>query len=154
MFSRPRRGGAPGLRGAYHFGSDSPGTRDRKMRCGHQTRGTVHQRSRTRQTRPTAPSTVLSLASARVSELSPAKVRLARLKEVPKMAARNRHESLTWGLLILVLGVLLQIHYLRPELQILRNLWKFWPVLLIVAGLNRLFRYFSSRSAIGGEPPK
>jgi Domain of unknown function (DUF5668) len=70
------------------------------------------------------------------------------------MAARTRHESLTWGMLILILGVLLQIHYLRPELHILRNLWKFWPVLLIVAGLNRLFRYFSLRGAAGGEPPR
>jgi len=76
------------------------------------------------------------------------------LKEVPEMAARNRHESLTWGMLILILGVLLQIHYLRPELEILRNLWKFWPVLLIVAGLNRLFRYFTARGAAGGEPPR
>src|SRR6266571_4091705 len=113
------------LGGADHFGSDSPGSRDRKMRCSHRTRGTVHQRSRARQTRPPESPAVLSLFLARVSELSPTKVRLARLKEVPKMAARNRHESLTWGMLILILGVLLQIHYLRPELEILHNLWKF-----------------------------
>ncbi len=70
------------------------------------------------------------------------------------MAARNRYESLTWGLLILILGVLLQIHYLRPELHILRNLWKFWPILLIVAGLNRVVRYFSTSGIPGAEPPR
>lgn len=66
------------------------------------------------------------------------------------MAGRNRSESLTWGLLILLLGVLLQAHYLRPEWHILSNLWKFWPVLLIVMGLNKLIRYFSST----GSPPE
>ncbi len=65
------------------------------------------------------------------------------------MAARSRSESLTWGLCILLLGILLQAHYLRPEWHILRNLWKFWPVFLIVAGLNKLIRYFSSASTAG-----
>ena len=70
------------------------------------------------------------------------------------MAIRNRSESLTWGLVILMLGVLLQIHYLKPELDILENLWKFWPVLIIVMGVNKLVRYFSSKGTEGTEPPK
>ena len=70
------------------------------------------------------------------------------------MAVRNRSESLTWGLVILMLGVLLQIHYLKPELDILENLWKFWPVLIIVLGVNKLVRYFHSKGTEGTEPPK
>lgn len=70
------------------------------------------------------------------------------------MAVRNRSESLAWGLVILLLGVLLQIHYLRPELDILENLWKFWPVLIIVMGVNKLVRYFSAKGTQGAEPPK
>jgi hypothetical protein len=70
------------------------------------------------------------------------------------MAVRNRSESLTWGLVILLLGVLLQIHYLKPELDILENLWKFWPVLIIVMGVNKLVRYFSAKETAGTEPPK
>ena len=70
------------------------------------------------------------------------------------MAVRHRSESLIWGLLILFLGVLLQLHYLRPDLRILQNLWRFWPVLIIVMGVNKLVRYFSARSAEGIEPPK
>ena len=70
------------------------------------------------------------------------------------MAVRNRSESLTWGLLILLLGVLLQLDQLKPDLHILRNLWRFWPVLIIVLGVNKLARYFSSKQAEGVEPPK
>jgi hypothetical protein len=70
------------------------------------------------------------------------------------MAVRNRSESLTWGLVILMLGVLLQIHYLNPELDILENLWKFWPVLIIIMGVNKLIRYFSAKGTEGPEPPK
>jgi cell wall-active antibiotic response 4TMS protein YvqF len=70
------------------------------------------------------------------------------------MAVRNRTESLTWGLLILLLGVLLQLHYLKPELHILENLWRFWPVLIIIMGINKLVRYFSAKGAEGAEPPK
>jgi hypothetical protein len=71
-----------------------------------------------------------------------------------KMAVRNRSESLVWGLIILALGVLLQIHFLKPELHILQNLWRFWPVLIIVLGVNKLLRYFAARSQEGIEPPK
>lgn len=70
------------------------------------------------------------------------------------MAVRNRSESLVWGLIILALGVLLQIHFLKPELHILQNLWRFWPVLIIVLGVNKLLRYFSARGQEGIEPPK
>jgi hypothetical protein len=70
------------------------------------------------------------------------------------MGVRNRSESLTWGLIILMLGVLLQIHFLKPDLHILQNLWRFWPVLIIVLGVNKLLRYFSARSQDGGELQK
>ena len=70
------------------------------------------------------------------------------------MGVRNRSESLTWGLIILALGVLLQIHFLKPDLHILQNLWRFWPVLIIVLGVNKLLRYFSARSQDGSEPQK
>ena len=70
------------------------------------------------------------------------------------MAVRNRTESLTWGLLILLLGVLLQLDQLKPDLHILQNLWRFWPVLIIVMGVNKLVRYFSAKQADGVEPPK
>jgi hypothetical protein len=53
-----------------------------------------------------------------------------------------------------MLGVLLQIHFLKPDLHILQNLWRFWPVLIIVLGVNKLLRYFSARSQDGGELQK
>ncbi len=70
------------------------------------------------------------------------------------MTRRNRAESLTWGLFILLLGIVLLIGNLRPEWEVWRNLWKFWPVVLIVMGINVLIRYFSSQVPSGSEPPK
>lgn len=61
---------------------------------------------------------------------------------------------MTWGGLILMLGLLLQLHNLRPDLGILPNLYRFWPVLLIVAGLNKILRFFRARSSSEMTPPR
>ena len=70
------------------------------------------------------------------------------------MATGYKFESFTWGGLILVLGLLLQAHYLRPEWGILPNLYRLWPVLLIVAGLNKVLRFLSSRPSKEVNPPQ
>ena len=70
------------------------------------------------------------------------------------MAVRNRSESLTWGLMILLLGILLQVHFLKPDLEILQNLWKFWPVVIIIMGINKLIRYFAAKEAPGNDPTR
>jgi uncharacterized membrane protein HdeD (DUF308 family) len=70
------------------------------------------------------------------------------------MAVRNRGESVTWGLFVLVLGVVLLIGNFRPEWHVWNNLWKFWPVVLIIMGINALIRYFSSRPTPPPEPPR
>src|SRR5207249_2278576 len=45
-------------------------------------------------------------------------------EEVTSMAVRNRGESVTWGVFILVLGVVLLIGNFRPEWHVWSNLWK------------------------------
>jgi hypothetical protein len=70
------------------------------------------------------------------------------------MAVRNRGESVTWGIFVLALGVVLLIGNFRPEWHVWSNLWKFWPVVLIIMGINALVRYFSSRSTPPAEPPR
>jgi cell wall-active antibiotic response 4TMS protein YvqF len=73
-------------------------------------------------------------------------------REVTSMAVRNRVESLTWGLFILALGVVLLIGNFRGW-----DFWyilKFWPVVLIIMGVNALIRYFSSRTTLPPEPPR
>jgi len=67
------------------------------------------------------------------------------------MAVRNRTESLTWGIFVLALGVVLLIGNFRPEWHIWRNLWKFWPVILIIMGINALVRHFSSGTSLPPE---
>jgi hypothetical protein len=75
-------------------------------------------------------------------------------REVLSMTVRSRGESLIWGLFVLLLGLVLLIGNLRPEWHIWRNLWKFWPVILIVMGINALMRYFSAHSTLPPEPPR
>jgi hypothetical protein len=55
---------------------------------------------------------------------------------------------------VLLLGLVLLLGNLRPEWHIWRNLWKFWPVILIVMGINALMRYFSAHSTLPPEPPR
>src|SRR5262249_54901733 len=74
-------------------------------------------------------------------------------REVTRMAARSRIESLTWGLFVTFLGIVFLIGNFRPELRIWANIWKLWPVVLIIAGLNILSRYYASRSSSGSQPP-
>ena len=70
------------------------------------------------------------------------------------MAVRNRTESLTWGRFVLALGGVLLLGNFYPEWHIWRNLWKFWPVILIIMGINALARHFSSGSSLPPEPPR
>lgn len=69
------------------------------------------------------------------------------------MAARSRVESLTWGLFVTLLGIVFLIGNFRPDLRIWANIWRLWPVVLIIAGLNILSRYYASRSSSGPQPP-
>lgn len=53
-----------------------------------------------------------------------------------------RTESLIWGLFWIFIGGLLLLHNFYPEYRILANIWKFWPVLIIVIGINIIVRFF------------
>lgn len=64
-----------------------------------------------------------------------------------------QRRSIFSGLLLIVFGTLLLLGNLRPEMHVWRWLADYWPVLLIVWGLAKLYDYFAARSA-GMPPPR
>ncbi len=57
------------------------------------------------------------------------------------MAKNYTIESIIWGLFWVLIGALLLVHNFYPEFRILHNIWKFWPVLIIIIGINIIIRY-------------
>lgn len=82
-------------------------------------------------------------------------VKSARLINARAMAApadvaadilpRDDRESLGWGVAILVLGVLFQLHTL--DLIRFSTIWKLWPVPVIIFGIMMLRNYFASEES-------
>jgi len=59
---------------------------------------------------------------------------------------------LVFGLVVLVVGVLLLLNNLNIGVQInIRDLLQYWPVILLILGLNWLFLSFGSTSGTEGS---
>lgn len=58
------------------------------------------------------------------------------------MAARPFGGALTAGLILIVLGVVFLFENFDPEFSIWRIV-RYWPVILIIVGLRRLYDYFA-----------
>jgi hypothetical protein len=56
--------------------------------------------------------------------------------------------QLVWGLLLIISGVAILLD--RADLIDLGSVWHYWPLLLVVAGVNRSIGYPSARDFIGG----
>jgi hypothetical protein len=57
-----------------------------------------------------------------------------------------RREGLIWGLILVTVGAVLLLDNLELINFYWRNIWRFWPVVLIVAGINLIFSRFRSPS--------
>jgi hypothetical protein len=55
--------------------------------------------------------------------------------------ANTKRESLFWGLIILVLGMLFLLKNFGLEFDIWHLLGKYWPLILIYIGLKNIFLY-------------
>jgi hypothetical protein len=53
----------------------------------------------------------------------------------------TKKESLFWGLIILVLGMLFLLKNFGLEINIWHLLGKYWPVILIYIGLKNIYLY-------------
>jgi cell wall-active antibiotic response 4TMS protein YvqF len=59
------------------------------------------------------------------------------------MAAHIRSGALTWGLILIAIGVLLTLGNLREEFSVWRLLARYWPVILIIIGLKKIYGHFT-----------
>jgi DUF4097 and DUF4098 domain-containing protein YvlB len=66
---------------------------------------------------------------------------------------KPRRRSIFGGLVMVVLGLLLLANNLQPELRLGSLFYQYWPVLLIIWGLAKLFDYFASRRTGESAPP-
>jgi lia operon protein LiaF len=55
--------------------------------------------------------------------------------------AKAKKESLFWGFIILVLGVLFLMRNFGLELNVWRLVGKYWPLILIYIGLKNVYLY-------------
>lgn len=60
------------------------------------------------------------------------------------MASKTRGDSLVWGIILIVVGVLFLLQQL--DVDIFDQVWRFWPVILIVWGANKLWLGLKERS--------
>ena len=55
--------------------------------------------------------------------------------------ANTKRESLFWGLIILVLGMLFLLKNFGLEINVWDLLGKYWPLILIYIGVKNIFLY-------------
>lgn len=55
--------------------------------------------------------------------------------------ANNKKESLFWGLIILVLGMLFLLKNFGLEINVWHLLGKYWPLILVYIGLKNIYLY-------------
>jgi N-terminal domain of toast_rack, DUF2154/Domain of unknown function (DUF5668) len=59
---------------------------------------------------------------------------------------RPRRGSLGWGLLLIFIGVVFLVAQLKPNFDPWQLLWTYWPVLLILLGIAKLWEHMSNRN--------
>lgn len=55
--------------------------------------------------------------------------------------ANNKKESLFWGLIILILGMLFLLKNFGLEINVWHLLGKYWPLILVYIGLKNIYLY-------------
>jgi hypothetical protein len=61
------------------------------------------------------------------------------------MARQKHRDSLIWGVILIVLGGIFLLE--QFHIDVWDHVWRFWPVILIVWGANKLFLGLKERSA-------
>jgi LiaI-LiaF-like transmembrane region len=66
------------------------------------------------------------------------------------MAKSKHRDSLIWGIILIVLGVIFLLE--QFNIDVWDDFWRFWPVILIVWGANKLYLGLKERSARSNAP--
>lgn len=83
--------------------------------------------------------------SVKSARLINARAMASPVEATAELLPRDERESLGWGVAILVLGVLFQLHTL--DLIRFGTIWKLWPVPVIIFGIMMLRNYFVSEES-------
>ena len=60
------------------------------------------------------------------------------------MAKQKRSDSLIWGIILIVVGAIFLLQQLHVD--IFDQVWRLWPVILIVWGANKLYLGLKERN--------
>ena len=61
--------------------------------------------------------------------------------------SRKKQESLFWGLILLIVGVLFLMDNFGLDIDIWDILDDFWPMILIAIGLKNIWHYYSLKQS-------
>jgi hypothetical protein len=61
------------------------------------------------------------------------------------MATQKRGDSLVWGIILIVVGAIFLLQ--QFDVDVFDQLWRFWPVILIIWGANKLWLGLKERNA-------
>jgi hypothetical protein len=53
------------------------------------------------------------------------------------MAKQKRSDSLIWGIILIVVGAIFLLQQFHVD--VFDQVWRFWPVILIIWGANKLY---------------
>jgi hypothetical protein len=66
------------------------------------------------------------------------------------MATQKKGNSLVWGIILIAFGVLFLLD--QFDIRVWDAVWRFWPVILIVWGANKLWLGLKERNARSETP--
>jgi hypothetical protein len=68
------------------------------------------------------------------------------------MAKQKRGDSLIWGIILIVVGGIFLLQQFNVD--VFDQVWRFWPVILIVWGANKLYLGLKERSERSETPAR
>jgi membrane protein DedA with SNARE-associated domain len=66
------------------------------------------------------------------------------------MSNVKKSGSLVWGIILIVVGAIFLLE--QFDIDVFDQVWRFWPVILIVWGANKLWLGLKERNERGGAP--
>ena len=68
------------------------------------------------------------------------------------MAKQKRGDSLIWGIILIVVGGIFLLQQFNVD--VFDQVWRFWPVILIVWGANKLYLGLKEKSGRSETPAR
>jgi hypothetical protein len=66
------------------------------------------------------------------------------------MARQRRSDSLIWGIVLIIVGAIFLLEQL--DIDVFDQVWRFWPVILIIWGANKLWLGLKERTERSATP--